>query len=1029
MGTTALLAGAPLASAAVGPKTIAVDGDPIDWTGVASATPDTSVESNGEYIWTDAAGDDTGAGAYTYPTDTVFVAGSFDLTEVRITADADNLYFLIKLGAMTNPWISDPGISLQKIGIFIDTAAAGATAADPNVLTQTGFEYWAIIAQVTWQPENAKVFNSAGAWWPISYAADSTTDAIEASIPLHFLGDPSLQTWSIYVWLGGQDGGGPRGWRDVTAAGGQWNFGGGADHPFDPAVIDLAFSTTQATELSTYTTTTKATVSGAAAVSFASLGFVPDAAAPVITSVTPAPSFSTATITWTTDELATTKVMYGTASGTLTSTATVDDVTLSHAALLTGLIPRTTYYFKVVSTDVAGNTAESAEQSFQTTVPPARNFAEWVGSTFHWADNLADDVGDGDYTYPMNGGPLRWIGKADLTDVNITRGATALHIQIQNYANPTPNSDTEAWRQRMGAVAIFIDQDHVFNSGGRSVGLVGTGAELTDPHPMNVSVAPDFAFEYLVVVDFQNRSAVGDARGIGEMFVFNSTWNAAQQRWSLIYVSSTPQFSPEPDTGQVYAEDGTEVNIWLNYSVLGNSDNWTYAIAGMLFDDAARTFEEGGIRQVRTTNSDWAGGGSNGPMNPNVYDLAFYPDTTSQQTDLSEYVSTAYTSITRAVQVNLTAKWYALRSVTNVLGMASSISSSEVKRGETAGIVSFVTDRNSPVAGSSVVLTANPASAVTISGSPSTTNAFGAAMFAVQGNAVTSDTVVTLTATATVGTSTVSESITLTVLAPVYSHTYRVFLSAADGMVASGSGTTVTAVFTDNGAPISGASVSLQSNNALLAVLTSSATTNAQGVASFSVRAGYTDAGATATLTATATNGTSTSSATLSVTVLAFAHRYALSGSATPIVVAADATTTVTFTFADLGVPQAGASVSIAVSSSAAFEIVGNALATTGANGQVSFTLKAKSVTSDTSAVVTATASNGTAAPNVATATVVVVAQGAAPTAAQGVDVAIFGGVAGVLAVVAAAFAYLWMKAKRGGKPPQKEEPVEDEGL
>src|SRR3972149_516618 len=119
---------------------------PRRWPGGPPPLADTAIENGGEYIWTDATVDDTGAGAYTYPTNAVFVPGTFDLTEVRVTADADNLYFLIRIADLTNPWISDPGISLQEFGLFLDTGTGGLTAAAPNLVPGTDFAYSASVA-------------------------------------------------------------------------------------------------------------------------------------------------------------------------------------------------------------------------------------------------------------------------------------------------------------------------------------------------------------------------------------------------------------------------------------------------------------------------------------------------------------------------------------------------------------------------------------------------------------------------------------------------------------------------------------------------------------------------------------------------------------------------------------------------------------------------------------------------------------------------------------------------------------------
>lgn len=80
-------------------------------------------------------------------------------------------------------------------------------------------------------------------------------------------------------------------------------------------------------------------------------------------------STSTATITWSTNIAATSKVTYATDSiDSASSTEMVSSsaTTTAHSIDLTGLTPSTTYYFIVESTDDDGNTATSSEQMFTT---------------------------------------------------------------------------------------------------------------------------------------------------------------------------------------------------------------------------------------------------------------------------------------------------------------------------------------------------------------------------------------------------------------------------------------------------------------------------------------------------------------------------------------------------------------------------------------------------------------------------------------------------------------------------------------
>jgi chitodextrinase len=73
----------------------------------------------------------------------------------------------------------------------------------------------------------------------------------------------------------------------------------------------------------------------------------------------------TATIVWTTDEDSDTVLHYGTDDS---YGQTVSDPTrvIGHEVTLTGLIPSTTYHFKVRSTDAAGNWQESQDREFTT---------------------------------------------------------------------------------------------------------------------------------------------------------------------------------------------------------------------------------------------------------------------------------------------------------------------------------------------------------------------------------------------------------------------------------------------------------------------------------------------------------------------------------------------------------------------------------------------------------------------------------------------------------------------------------------
>ena len=91
-----------------------------------------------------------------------------------------------------------------------------------------------------------------------------------------------------------------------------------------------------------------------------------DTTAPVLSSIASAPSATGATVTWITDEPADSQVEYGTTTAYGSSTPLDTTKVTSHGQILSGLVPETTYHYRVRSTDAAGNTATSTDRTFTT---------------------------------------------------------------------------------------------------------------------------------------------------------------------------------------------------------------------------------------------------------------------------------------------------------------------------------------------------------------------------------------------------------------------------------------------------------------------------------------------------------------------------------------------------------------------------------------------------------------------------------------------------------------------------------------
>lgn len=94
-----------------------------------------------------------------------------------------------------------------------------------------------------------------------------------------------------------------------------------------------------------------------------------DETAPTLSAISAASSVSTAaTVTWTTNETASSKIIYGLTSSLASSTAEADTGTrvTSHSVALSSLLECTTYYYAVVSRDASLNSATSSTNTFTT---------------------------------------------------------------------------------------------------------------------------------------------------------------------------------------------------------------------------------------------------------------------------------------------------------------------------------------------------------------------------------------------------------------------------------------------------------------------------------------------------------------------------------------------------------------------------------------------------------------------------------------------------------------------------------------
>jgi alpha-amylase/alpha-mannosidase (GH57 family) len=218
----------------------------------------------------DPAGDDNGPGTYTYPTDSVFEPGVFDLKQFSAGLDKSDLVFRFQVeGPINNVWGSGLGLSVQTFDVYLDTDPGAGTGArhllegrNAALGAGNGWDY------AVWvEGWNQKVLRPNESGDPVEMSGenvrlivDPVKREVTMRVPLALLtegGDPA--TWGYAAALLSQDGfpsPGVRRVRDVLPLAEQWRIGGGPDDANHTRIMDLAWpggeSSDQAVILGTY---------------------------------------------------------------------------------------------------------------------------------------------------------------------------------------------------------------------------------------------------------------------------------------------------------------------------------------------------------------------------------------------------------------------------------------------------------------------------------------------------------------------------------------------------------------------------------------------------------------------------------------------------------------------------------------------------------------------------------------------------------------------------------------------------------
>ncbi len=221
----------------------------------------------------DPQGDDHGPGSYSYPQDSVFSAGNFDILNFSVSTDAKNVIFKFKFaGAVPNPWNSGNNLSLQSLDVYIDKDPGKGTGnrlllpgRNASLSTGNGWEF-AIWAE-GWTPGifapdpatgDPKQLNTA-----YKIIVDPAGQTVTLRVPRESLGEGDPAAWGYAAVVMSQDGYPSTGvWRvrDVQESAAQWKIGGGPADTNHTRILDIAWPAeidpTQAVILGTYPTST-----------------------------------------------------------------------------------------------------------------------------------------------------------------------------------------------------------------------------------------------------------------------------------------------------------------------------------------------------------------------------------------------------------------------------------------------------------------------------------------------------------------------------------------------------------------------------------------------------------------------------------------------------------------------------------------------------------------------------------------------------------------------------------------------------
>jgi carbohydrate-binding DOMON domain-containing protein len=204
-----------------------------------------------EVAFKDPVGDDKGPGTYTYPTDTVYKTGSFDLTEFKFAVRGSKADVAVSVNSnLEDPWNMRVGFAVQMVFVFIQTddAAGRTTKGLPGLNIQFGpDDGWNRCIILSPQPAGrvrGEVEIKAAALQKMIVVPNTVRGGgrtISATVDMKDIGTGDPTKWGWQVVMQSNEGFPDKTdllTRKVNEYEGQHRFGGGNDGDCDPHLMD-----------------------------------------------------------------------------------------------------------------------------------------------------------------------------------------------------------------------------------------------------------------------------------------------------------------------------------------------------------------------------------------------------------------------------------------------------------------------------------------------------------------------------------------------------------------------------------------------------------------------------------------------------------------------------------------------------------------------------------------------------------------------------------------------------------------------